>query len=438
MGRNGGTAPGKVALKISPTVLQRIKYPPIYIIVTGTNGKTSTTGMIRKTFEKAGYKVASNRYGDNLLRGAASTILASASLAGRVRDDVIVLESDELTLGKNIQNYKATDIVLNNFFRDQLDRCGEMATVIGTVAEGLSEFKGRLFVNGDDPNLANFEGVRYGVNKNHYSKEIVKQKKASEARFCPTCGARLVYNYYQYSHIGDYYCAECGFKRMPLDFAVDILPNDDYVICNQEFKGSGQGLYQYYNEAAAATVCLTYGIEPAVIKSVLDTYETGIGRMEQVGEVLVNLVKNPTGLNQVIDAIVVRNLANDKKSDTEFTQKNSKRGKKERSDKLQNIPTTKTFDTLLFVLNNNTVDGVDVSWIWDADVELLVDCGIKNIICSGLRAYDMAIRFEYQDVGFHITVIEDLKVAAEAVKKVGGYAVSTYSGLLEMRGYLQS
>lgn len=423
--------PGEIALKISPNILKRLKYPGIYIAVTGTNGKTSTTGMIRTVFESAGYDVVSNIYGDNLIFGAATALLGVTGFSKKVKCDAVVLEFDEMTLGRKFEHLFPTDVVITNFFRDQLDRCGETATVVDTVSGALKGFGGRLYINADDPTLYAFENqcdlsdgdlqgraggssniVRYALAENRHSVSDAGNIEAAEGRFCPVCSARLAYNYYQYSHIGDYYCKNCGFARKTPDFFGTLDEREHLLVGEFDYGVREGGLYHYYNEIAAIVVAKTYKIPYDDILSGLENYKTGAGRMEQIGNVLLNLVKNPTGLNQVLRYIRRTESESSKHTACEPAPRDG---------------------ALLFVLCDNRVDGTDVSWIWDADIEAL---GIRKIICSGTRAYDIALRFKYSGEDFEIEVIEDIGAAVKRLKEFGGYALSTYSSLVATRGYL--
>lgn len=459
MGRNGGTTPGEIALKISPNVLKRLRYPSIYIAVTGTNGKTSVTGMIRTVFEKAGYRVVSNIHGDNLIFGVASAVLAKTRLNRRVKGDAVILELDEMTFAKKIEHLRPTDIVITNFFRDQLDRCGEMASIVGAVRNAVGTLDGshvRVFVNADDPSLSGFDGLTYGLAENRFSIKNSGNVEAAEGRFCPKCSRRLTYKFYQYSHIGDYHCEDCGFSRRTPDFEGRIGEADDLLFRSraeserererkeENFGNRHGGLYHYYNELAVIAVAKTYGIENAHILDALNSYEKGIGRMEQIGDILLNLVKNPTGLNQVLTHL--KNIRHNKDAvsqDISFQNTSHSHASREsvsrQSTPIQSTSVQSTAvqpasqaiqKKILFVLNDNRVDGKDVSWIWDADLR---GFSTKHIICSGTRAYDMALRFKYEDDGFEIEVIPDIKQAVHELKKTGGYALTTYSALVQVR-----
>lgn len=408
LGHSGGSVPGEIALKFSPKVLSRLQYPSKYILVTGTNGKTTTTSLIAHTFEKAGYRVVSNSNGDNLLVGAATTILANTGLDKRIKGDVLVLELDELTFGRRFSYFKPTDVVVTNFFRDQLDRVGEMASIISKVEAALEGFEGKIYVNADDPNLSKIGNVAFGVAQNSCSLVGCLKTEASEGKFCPECSERLEYSYYQYSHIGDYRCPKCGFARRKPNY--EAVMSDDcrsFTVKGHEYPASDTGLYFVYNQMAAVAVALEHGIAPEIIAGVMNGFELGIGRMEWIGNedsrVLLNLVKNPAGCNQVLRYIS------------------------------RNANETGDLRQMLFVLNDKNVDGRDVSWIWDTSIEMLECSPVRSIICSGSRAYDMALRFQYSGIDFAIEVVEDVAEAVERIKNGGGYVLSTYSSLFEVR-----
>lgn len=415
IGGENRSLPGEMALKISPGILKRLRYPETVILVTGTNGKTSTMNMISKIFEGSGKTVVSNAMGDNLISGVATALLSHSSLGLKIAADIAVLEVDEITLSKHLGSIAATDIVITNFFRDQLDRAGEMATLIGKIKEVFDNFSGRLFLCADDPNQADFEYpniITFGLKKSEYSYDPEGYTESSEGKFCPHCSSRLEYEYYQYSHIGSFKCRECGFARQTPNFE-GYLESDGLSFTvlrspgglESKFSTPGVGTYYIYNQLAAISVALTHGLCEVVTEKVLSTFRLGIGRMEEIEvcgkSVLLNLVKNPTGCNEILKYI--------KRTSAEHGS------------------------SLLFVLNDAASDGRDVSWIWDADFELLNSTNINHYICSGTRGYDLGIRVKYGGLLEDPEVEPDLDLAVERFTKTGGYVISTYSSLFDIR-----
>ena len=296
--RTGGSLPGAMALKISKDVLKHLNYPVKYIAVTGTNGKTGTTGIIRDIFQNAGFDVISNIHGDNLIFGITTAILKKTSpLMKKVKADVIVLEVDELTLASKIDDLFISDVVITNLFPDQLDRYGTMDTLVKQIGSALQGFTGRVITNSDDPMLYILHNVGFGICENVFTEHRSSDTQGLNA-FCPGCNGVLVYNYHQYGHVGDFYCKNCGLKRWQPKYLANIEEDGSYEVNGMKFDSSGRGLYHYYNELAAISVALEYGIPHDIIKNTLKSIKPNKGRMERFGDVLLNLVKNPVGLNQ--------------------------------------------------------------------------------------------------------------------------------------------
>ena len=214
--------PGSIGCKVDANILSKLKFNGPVILVTGTNGKTSTANMITDLFEKAGYNVISNRKGDNLKAGIVTTLLTHAKLNGEIKANAVVLECDELNVRHILPFIPVTDFVVNNFFRDQLDRAREMEQLIDSIEKVLPAYRGRLILNANDPNVVRLNLVAknasfsyFGMDENKYS--VKTTKEASEGKFCPKCGARLEYSYYQYSHIGKFHCSKCDFQTPEMD-----------------------------------------------------------------------------------------------------------------------------------------------------------------------------------------------------------------------------
>lgn len=406
--RTGGSLPGAMALKISKDVLKHLNYPVKYIAVTGTNGKTGTTGIIRDIFQNAGFDVISNIHGDNLIFGITTAILKKTSpLTKKVKADVIVLEVDELTLASKIDDLFISDVVITNLFPDQLDRYGTMDTLVKQIGSALQGFTGRVITNSDDPMLYILHNVGFGICENVFTEHRSSDTQGLNA-FCPGCNGVLVYNYHQYGHVGDFYCKNCGLKRWQPKYLANIEEDGSYEVNGMKFDSSGRGLYHYYNELAAISVALEYGIPNDIIKNTLKSIKPSKGRMERFGDVLLNLVKNPVGLNQVVSYISNENIMNDKK-----------------------------YKSLLFALSDAPADGTDVSWTWELNTKKLWEAGITDVICTGPRCYDAALVFKYSEYDFNAKPVESIESAAFEIMKEGGYAISTYTALMGVRNALK-
>ena len=412
MGR-GGSLPGTIALKLDKDILKKFKMPEKVIIVTGTNGKTTTSNLIVESFAKAGLKVIGNRRGDNLKEGITTLLCANSNLNYEVQADAVVFEVDELTVMRVFKDLNVTTFVVNNFFRDQLDRVGEMETIIRRIGSVLDDYTGHLVLNGNDPNVVrlalaapNAQVHYYGVGVNEVTCE--KSNEASEGKFCPKCGQPLHYEYYQYSHIGKFECS-CGFGKNDIECFVESIDydNETFVMNGQTFHSFQNAIYAIYNCAAVLCCMKINGIDLSYPNDVFNTFVMNIGRNETFdlnGYCLLNLIKNPAGANEVMKPIM-RNQ-NDK--------------------------------NILLVLNDNEPDGTDVSWIWDAHFELLINEHTKRIYCAGLRAYDMALRLKYE--GFkNIIVVEDVEEALVQMKefKEDAYVIANYTALQSTRNAIR-
>lgn len=408
----GGSMPGTIALKIDPDSLSKLKFNGPVILVTGTNGKTSTANMISSMFEKAGKRVISNRKGDNMKAGITTAILTNTKTNGTVNADVCVLEVDELNIRHILPYIPVSALVVTNFFRDQLDRAKEMEQLINSIESVLDNYKGTLILNGDDPNTVRLaskapqaKAVYYGIPKNQYS--IVDGHEAAEGKFCPLCASRLQYDYYQYSHIGHYACPHCDFKTPEYDVALtNINLNDQtFDIDQYAYQGPYEGMYSMYNYAAVAAVMKHFGISHQAFDAMLKDAPKPAGRNEHFAKgdqkVVLNLIKNPTGANEVLKVI--------------DQDKNKK--------------------SIVIVLNDKEQDGTDISWIYDTQFEKLIDERTEQIICTGRRAGDMALRLFYGGYEEGLSIEEDID---QAVSKAlsnshNVYVIATYTALLVAR-----
>ena len=411
----GGSLPGSLALKMDPDFIRKFHMHDRVILVTGTNGKTTTSNLIAESLRASGMKVLNNRRGDNLNVGIA-TLLASGSDADyHIKADACVIEVDELTLYRQFSSLHPTHLVITNFFRDQLDRAGEMETIIRKIQEVTKDFTGHIILNGDDPNSLRIADTAtkakihlFSVAENSISQKTTDE--ASEGKFCPRCGHPLKYDYYQYSHIGRFHCEKDGFGNITPDVYVTDCDYEHgtFTVSDRKFHSFINSIYAIYNCASVLTLMKTMDLDPGAADHVFNTFEMKEGRNEVFHfscDSIINLVKNPTGTNEVLKSIL--------------SQKEDK--------------------NVCILLNDNDQDGHDVSWIWDAHFERLDVPEVKHIICSGLRAYDMALRLKYEGLEDRIIVIEDVEKAIawldEAEMK--SYVIATYTALHSTRAIMR-
>lgn len=411
--KNGGNFLGKIAYDWNPHIFQYFKIDCPIIAVTATNGKTMTNNAIGHVFKTAGKKVISNTEGNNMETGILSTLLKHCSLTGKVKADYLVFEVDEGYVPVVFKDLKLDTLVVLDFFRDQLDRNGEVEALILRIQDFLKTYTGNLVLNNDDPNVARLGQANpsnhnvYYFHVEKYANATTEMKEAGEGKFCPFCNTRLTYDYYQYSHIGKFKCQNCNYGDNEIyQLATDIdLKNKTFTIDNISYQTKFNSIYNIYNFVAVISCCKLYQIDTQTIQKALSTFVLNNGRLEELEingiPTIINLAKNPTGSN-----VSLRILNEDE-------------AKKE----------------LLFVLNDNLADGRDVSWIWDINFDDLKS-NVTRIITAGTRAYDMAIRIK--TAGYEIEKIEPYSSLPEAIKSlyttdVKKYVIANYTALQPTR-----
>lgn len=411
-GKKGGNFLGKIAYDWNPSIFQYFKVNCPVIAVTATNGKTMTNNCIGYTFETDGKKVISNKEGNNMETGILSTLLKHCTLTGKIKADYLVFEVDESYVPVIFKDFPLDTLVVLNFFRDQLDRNGEVESLILRIHDFLKTYTGNLILNGNDPNVARLgqanpnNGKVYYFGVERYSYATDELKEAGEGKFCPFCQTRLVYDYYQYSHVGKFHCPTCSYGSYDFyQIATDLdLKNHSFQVDGVPYEIPSNSIYTIYNYMAVITVAKLYHLEPEIVQKALKQFVLNNGRLEETTiahiPTIINLAKNPTGCN-----VSLRILEEDE-------------DEKE----------------LLFVLNDHLADGHDVSWIWDINFDHLQH--VSRIITAGTRAYDIAIRIKTS--GFDASNIEpylDLKEAVSHLYQTNSkkYVIANYTALQPTR-----
>ncbi len=415
MGR-GSTYPGSLALKFDKDILDTIAKDYEIVVVTGTNGKTLTTALTVGILKKAFGEIVTNPSGANMITGITSTFLsAKKSKSGK---KIAVLEIDEASLPKITKYVTPSLFVFTNIFRDQMDRYGEIYTTYQMILDGAANVpQATILANGDSPLFNSKKTVNpvkyFGFATEKHEPELAHYN--TEGVLCPKCNHILKYYYNTYANLGDYMCENCGFHRPKLDYALTELTNisntsAEFIIDDQNYKINVGGLYNIYNALAAVSVAEYFGVKPKDIKSGFDNSRAVFGRQEsfKIGNKSCTLVliKNPVGASQALDMI-----------------------------KLAPYPFT-----LSVLLNANYADGIDTSWIWDANFESILEMDIPQIFAGGVRHSEIARRLRvtgYDDSKItEAEKLEDIMSLIENQDSEHAYILATYTAMLEFREIL--
>ncbi|MBE5821970.1 MAG: DUF1727 domain-containing protein [Clostridiales bacterium] len=414
----GSSYPGKLALKLDKDILKKVKLPENIIMVTGSNGKTSTVGMICKVLEDNGYNVGCNKEGANQTEGVTTMILNCCNLKGEVKKDILVIESDEKYTRHTVKHFKPKYLVVTNLYRDQMTRSGHPELVYDVVKDAISDGI-HLILNTDDPLSSmyglNRENVTYfGMNEN----ELVKKENTSaydDDKYCPNCKEVMNYEYYHFNHIGKYKCQNCGHERKNPNYAITSLDLKNGIMkINEEYEVSIalRSIYNAYNLLAAFAVCDLVGVtERNIIKS-LNNYIINNGRIENFkvnntdGMVLVSKHENSISYNQSL--LYIKN-ENKKCTVVVIVDAISRR-----------YYTAATY------------------WLWDIDFELLNTECVDNIVLSGKYAYDLAMRFEHTNIEKEKIIIEpDINLMIDKLKDMNNNYIYTVTCFKDKSTFLK-
>jgi UDP-N-acetylmuramyl tripeptide synthase len=427
-GRGGGTTlPGRVLLRLEPEAIAALgaRLGRGATIVSATNGKTTTAGMIAAILAADGRRPVHNRAGSNMTWGVATALLEQRGEEG-------LFEVDEAWLPRVADQLDPSLIVLGNLFRDQLDRYGEMEALAEEWAKAVAERVGRtgFALNADDPLIADLgrdprgprrDGVLYfGIEDD--SQALPELQHAFDAKHCRRCGHPYAYARAFVGHLGHYSCPSCGAERPRPEVAateIELRGMEGSRVAVRTPQGDLRvdlplpGLYNVYNALAAVAAGLRLGVAPERIAGALGGMRAAFGRVETIAvggtPVSILLIKNPAGANEVLRTLMLEGRGSEGGID------------------------------LWVALNDRIADGRDVSWIWDADFELLAGA-VRRVTCSGTRAPEMALRLKY--AGWpeeRIEVIPGIGASLDAA--VAGsqgrlFALPTYTALLELRKLL--
>lgn len=413
--RSGTSFPGKVALFIDKSFLSVINEKCNKIIlITGTNGKTTTNNLLNHILKDN--VILSNLKGANMINGVAATYVKNTLDSY----DYGIFEVDEGSLDHVGKYLDADYLILTNFFRDQLDRYGEIERLIDEVYEDIRQLPNTtLIINADDPYVNQFNKLENNMKTfglDIATNEILETNLTINK--CPICGEMIKYSKHTYGHLGDYYCKNCGFNNNNKDVTVtNVNESSDVQIINIKYNNQEYaikypyiGLYNAYNVCGVFTLTQQLGLDSQQTIDSIENFTFSLGRMEDFTyknkTIKVILTKNPIGLSQV-----TRIISNDKRS-----------------------------KTILHILNDNMADGRDISWIWDANTYCTNDETIRNYYCSGKRAEEIALKKKYDNVPTGKIHINDnmnkaVDIAIEDDVEIV-YVLPTYTAIFETRDYI--
>ncbi|EIQ82102.1 UNVERIFIED_CONTAM: Mur ligase family protein [Streptococcus canis] len=415
MGR-GSTYPGHLALSFDKDILDTLSQNYDIVVVTGTNGKTLTTALTVGILKEAFGEVLTNPSGANMITGITSAFLSAKK--GRSGKQIAVLEIDEASLPRITTYLKPSLFVYTNIFRDQMDRYGEIYTTYQMIVDGASKApEATILANGDSPIFSSKDLVNpvkyYGFNTTKHAPQLAHYN--TEGVLCPKCEHILYYRLNTYANLGDFVCLNCNFQRPTLDYQLTELTtitnnSSEFVIDGQDYKINVGGLYNIYNALAAVAVAEFFGVKPEQIKAGFNKSKAVFGRQEtfMLGDKSCTLVliKNPVGASQALEMI-----------------------------QLAAYPFS-----LSVLLNANYADGIDTSWIWDANFELITQMPITEINAGGVRHSEIARRLRV--TGFDETKLsqaeklEEIMQAIEKQEAKHAYILATYTAMLEFRSLL--
>ena len=394
----GSSIPGLITLKLFPGILGDIEMPKLVIAVTGSNGKTSTVEMIHKVLLDGGLTVACNSEGSNQTEGVATCILANCSLSGKVKTDVVLLESDEQYAQHTFKYFQPDYFFITNLYRDQLTRNGHPEWIANVISRSFSD-KMTLVLNRDDPLVSSLgegrEKVIYFGADHLNGDKTVNTSIYNDGSYCPICKHPLKYDYYHYNHIGSYHCDNCGFKRNKTDYTLTAADFDEgYIVINEQYRINlaFKGIYHCYNTLAAFTAGAIAGVSPESAVKTLNNYNMTSGRVQKVvfggreGTLLASKHENSISYDRSIDVAI--------------------------ADK--NRP-----DVMIIVdAISRKYFTSETSWLWDIDFENLNNENIGNIVLAGRYCYDLAARFEYTGIPAEkIQVFESIPARADWLKQ---------------------
>jgi lipid II isoglutaminyl synthase (glutamine-hydrolysing) len=424
-GRGGTSLPGKVLIRLEPRAIAELsaRLDRGSVVVSATNGKTTTAAMVASILRHAGVSLVHNKAGANMAGGVAAALLDAARNRG-MDAELGLFEVDEFWLDRILPQLAPRAVLLGNLFRDQLDRYGELDTIADRWAAAVSKLApgAALVLNADDPLIADLgrDAGRvsyFGVEDAEMA--MPEMQHAADSKHCRRCGAAYSYDSIYLGHLGRYRCLSCGEERPTPAVAAEQIVLDGTRSASFTLRSPAgrapvelplPGLYNVYNALGAAALCLELSIDLDTVVTGLEAVTAAFGRAETISvgsvELQVLLIKNPAGANEILRTLALEGSELD----------------------------------LFAILNDRTADGRDISWVWDADFEL-IESRVRRLTCAGTRAAELALRLKYAGVPEDRLVVEPALAAAlddALVHAESGrlFVLPTYTALLELHSLL--
>ncbi|CAA9495978.1 MAG: proposed amino acid ligase found clustered with an amidotransferase [uncultured Solirubrobacteraceae bacterium] len=425
-GRGATSLPGKLLMRMEPRAIERLarRLPAGSAVISATNGKTTTAAMVAAILERGGTRLVHNRAGANMAGGVASELLGAARRGDGIDADAGLFEVDEFWLDRVVPQLQPRALLLANLFRDQLDRYGELETIADRWSAAVAAApQTKLVLNADDPLVADLgrgsapgRVTYFGVQDDAMA--LPGMAHASDSKHCRRCGAPYVYDSIYMGHMGHYHCPNGDSRRPQPDvYATDVTLDGTRGARFELHVGAADatvalplpGLYNVYNALGAAALTSALGASLQQIVAGLAATQAAFGRAETVTvggrELAILLVKNPAGANEVLRTLALDEGEHD----------------------------------VLAVLNDNIADGRDISWVWDADFEVIAE-RVRQVTCSGTRAAELALRLKYAGIApARLRVVPGLERGLDAALGDGAgrlVALPTYTAMLALRELL--
>ena len=423
---SGATLPGYVAHLIDPKILSTLSsmVKESNIVVMGTNGKTTTNAILFQTLEDAGHQVIINRTGANMLNGIVSAFVLATEKDCTLQADYACIEVDEIASARVLPLLTPDYALLTNISRDQIDRFGEMESIVSKIKSAFDHVpQTTLVINGDDvfsyslAKACKNPVIIYGINENVFTEDAHEENV-----YCRSCEQQSVtlqkpplleYQFHHYGQLGLYHCPVCGLKRPTPEYSAFHIRRKDgvysFIIDDLEIHSTASATYNIYNTLAAVAVLRAAKANVPHLKASIEGFDYGNNRESTfvIGDakIQLHLAKNPIGFQQKMALMIKDENPKD----------------------------------VIFLINDTYQDGEDVSWLWDVDFMPLAQAKIEKLFCGGIRKYDVGLRLKYDEIDMPYDFVQNLEATLKLLMTKGTkniYLILNYSNLFPTHALL--